>query len=80
MSRGNELDRERRNKMKNWRTAKALYKIVEIRRNSIEEYSVVMTGDEVREYCRSHRDAYGYVAGIGGDRAYDCFAVLQEVQ
>lgn len=62
--------------MKDWKRTKSLYKITEISKSNKEEYAVVMTGDEIMKYCKSHREAHGYVAGTGGDRTYDCIAVL----
>lgn len=62
--------------MKNWRTEKALYQIVEISRKSKEEYYLVMTGDEVSKWCKTKNELYGYVPGLGGDRSYSCVACL----
>lgn len=63
--------------MKNWRTEKALYSITEISQHRCETYPMMATGDEIKEYLKAKRESHGYVPGLGGDRTYDCFAVLQ---
>ena len=55
---------------------KKLYEITEIGRGIHETYALVMTETELKQYLKSKREAYGYIPGIGGDRTYDCFAVL----
>lgn len=62
--------------MKNWRTAKALYHFTEISRSKKEEYDFIMTGEEVSAWCKMKNEAYGYVPGCGGDKSYQCIAVL----
>lgn len=62
--------------MKNWRTKKALYEIHEISAKAHEVYSMIMTGDEVSEWCRRKNENHGYIKGLGGDRSYNCWAVL----
>ena len=64
--------------MKNWRTEKALYQITEISKKKYEQYPIMATGDEVKALLKAKRDAYGYVTGLGGDKSYDCFAVLMK--
>lgn len=62
--------------MKNWRTAKALYHITEISRSKKEEYHMIMTGEEVGAWCKMKNELYGFVPGLGGDKSYQCIAVL----
>lgn len=62
----------------NWRERSGLYAITELRRNRREEYTMIATGDEVRDWLRAKREANGYVPGCGGDRQYECIAVLRE--
>lgn len=65
-----------KNTMKNWRTDKALYHFTEISRSKKEEYNMIMTGEEVSAWCKMKNEAYGYVPGCGGDKSYQCIAVL----
>jgi hypothetical protein len=62
--------------MKNWRTKKALYRITEISKYKYETYPILATGAEIQAYLKSKRENYGYIQGLGGDKTYDCFAVL----
>jgi hypothetical protein len=62
--------------MKNWRTAKALYHFTEISRGKKDEYDMIMTGEEVSAWCKMKNEFYGYVPGVGGDKTYNCMAVL----
>ena len=62
--------------MKNWRTTKALYHFVERSHRGAEEYDFVMTGDEVRAWCKTKNELHGYISGVGGDRSYSCIAWL----
>lgn len=59
---------------------KNLYKFTETGRKNgktfIEQYSMKMTAEEVREYCKNKRAIYGGSKIDGGDSSYDCFAVL----
>ena len=61
--------------MKNWRTEKRLYEIHEVSKKTNEVYCVLMTGNEVAEWCKMKNEVYGYIDGIGGDRSYSCWAV-----
>jgi len=60
-----------------WKTRKGLYRIHETRRGSDESYSIVATGDEVSEICRAKNESNGYIEGVGGDRSYSAWAVLE---
>lgn len=62
--------------MKNWRTEKALYEVHEIGRKSNEVYHMLATGEEISAWCKMKNEAYGYAQGCGGDRTYNCWAVL----
>lgn len=53
-----------------WRTEKRLYRFIEISKKSYEEYHLVMTGEEVANYCKNKMVMNGYVEGVGGDRSY----------
>ena len=64
--------------MKNWKTTKALYKVTEISRKGLEEYHLMMTGEEISAYLKAQNDMHGYIPGVGGDRSYSCEAVLAE--
>ena len=55
--------------MTNWRTEKALYHFVEISKKSKEEYDLIMTWNEVRDWCKMKNEVYGYVQGIGGAKS-----------
>lgn len=61
---------------RNWRTDKGLYEIHEVTKRSHESYSMIATGNEIRDWCNAKEEAYGYIPGIGGDRSYSCWAVL----
>ena len=53
-----------------------LYQITEIHKAKIETYAVKMSESELKVFLKNKRQVYGYISGIGGDRNYDCFAVL----
>lgn len=55
---------------------KKLFEITEISKSNLERYFLKMTEEEVKVWCKMKREAYGYIEGVGGDRSYDCFAVL----
>ena len=55
---------------------KKCYRVTEISRSKIENYTMWATTQEIKAWCKMKRDAYGYINGVGGDRSYDCFAVL----
>lgn len=59
-----------------WRTEKALYEVHEISKKNHEIYSLVMTGNEISEWCKMKNENYGYIEGLGGDKSYSCWAVL----
>lgn len=63
--------------METWRTKKGLYTITETGRGIHEQYPMMATGEEVKAWCKTKREAHGYIKGLGGDRTYDCFAVLE---
>ena len=64
--------------MKNWRTRKGLYMVREISNKSCVDYPMILTGDELNEWVKSHNESYGYIPGVGGDKSYTCFAWLLE--
>ena len=56
-----------------------LYEIHEISNKKPDEvYTLMMTGEELKEYLKTKREMNGYIPGLGGDKSYDCWAV--EVQ
>ena len=61
---------------KNWRTDEGLYEIHEVTKKSHESYTMLATGNEIRDWCKAKEEIYGYVPGLGGDRSYSCWAVL----
>ena len=61
---------------KNWRTDMGLYEIHEVTKKSHESYTMIATGNEIRDWCKAKEEIYGYVPGLGGDRSYSCWAVL----
>lgn len=61
--------------MANWKTEKALYEVHEIGRKKHEVYMMQATGEEIAKWCKTKNDFYGYIAGVGGDRSYTCWAV-----
>lgn len=63
--------------MKNWRTAKALYSIVENSKKETTITPMVATGEEVSRLCKAKNEFYGYIPGIGGNKSYQCYAVLE---
>lgn len=62
--------------MKSWKTEKKLYHFIEMSKKGKEEYSLIMTGEEVSKWCKMKNENYGYIQGVGGDRSYSCVAVL----
>ena len=62
--------------MKSWKTEKNLYYFIEMSKKGKEEYSLIMTGEEVIKWCKMKNENYGYIAGCGGDRSYSCVAIL----
>ena len=54
------------------------YLITEIGRGRLETYAMRATPSAIHQYCKSKRALYGYEPGVGGDRSFDCFAVLWE--
>ena len=62
--------------MKNWRKEKTLYEIHEVHKNYEEVYHMVTTGEKMLEWCKNKNAVHGYIPGVGGDRNYDCWAVM----
>lgn len=55
---------------------KELYEIREVHKSSIEVYHMSGTREEISKWCKMKREAYGYIEGVGGDKKYECFAIL----
>jgi hypothetical protein len=55
---------------------KKLYEITEISKKGIEKYTLSMTISELRAYLKGKREMNGYIEGMGGDKSYECLAVL----
>ena len=62
--------------MKNWRTEKTLYEIHEISRSKHEIYHMMVTGNEIIEWCKNKNAIYGGSRIDGGDPSYTCWAVM----
>lgn len=60
--------------MKDWRTEKRTYMVVETSRKGSEEYVLYMTGKEISDWCKVKNENNGYIPGIGGDKSYSCVA------
>lgn len=58
-----------------WLTEQRLYEVHEVSRKGQEVYTVLMTGEEIRQWCKTKNEAYGYIEGCGGDKSYSCWAV-----
>ena len=50
----------------------------EISNKSCVDYPLILTGDELNEWVKSHNESYGYIPGVGGDKSYVCLAWLLE--
>ena len=61
--------------MTNWKERIALYEIHEVSKKNHEVYSLMMTGSDITNWCKSKNELYGYVEGLGGDKNYTCWAV-----
>lgn len=54
---------------------KHLFKVCEMWKSKKEEYSLVMTDEEMKSFLKVKRNANGYISGVGGDKNYVIFAV-----
>ncbi len=57
---------------------KRIYEITEMWRNKLERYCLKVSVEELKDYLKSHRESNGYIEGVGGDKSYECYAVLME--
>ena len=53
---------------------KRLFIVVESTKKSQEIYNIYMSENEIKAYCKTKNEFYGYIEGIGGDKSYTCFA------
>ena len=63
--------------MLKYRTTNQLYTIYEISKKGTETHHRVGTEAEITAYLKSLNEMNGYVPGLGGDRSYSAWAVLE---
>lgn len=64
--------------MKRSKTEPRLFVVIETSKKTHEQYHLYMTEAEIKAWCKTKNEAYGYIEGVGGDKSYTCFAYYAE--